>query len=295
MIFPLLMPRARQLGLLLGACLLFGGTTHADPAVPTIPGDDAFVAWRETFAREVDHQLDVPVADQERYLSLLEQALTQAQLTDLATQAFVLVDRSPQIQAAFVVLRKLSGGGVWIGATAISTGKVGTYEHFLTPLGVFGHTLDNPDFRSEGTFNKNHIRGYGQRGMRVFDFGWQEGERGWGAGGTSQMRLQMHATDPKLLEPRLGGVASEGCVRIPATLNVFLDQHGILDADYEAALVSGKALWILKPKRQLIPWPGRYMVVVDSNTVERPTWSPPPDAKKQTITASAVTKKKRPH
>ncbi len=240
--------------------------------------DQALSRWTEQFAREVDHRLDVPPVDQQRYFLALQQALADDTLADLAGQSFVLVDRSPQVQAAMVLVRTQAGGWHWIGATAVSTGKTGTFEHFLTPLGVFAHTLDNPDFRAEGTFNKNHIRGYGLRGKRVFDFGWQLAERGWGNGGTSKMRLQMHATDPRVLEPRLGRVASEGCIRIPATLNVFLDVHGVLDADYEAAVANGEKLWILKAHRQTIPWPGRKMVIVDSQAAERPAWSPLPAA-----------------
>ena len=175
-----------------------------------------------------------------------------------------------------LIVRTAAPAWHWVGAAAVSTGKTGSYEHFLTPLGVFPHTLGNPDFRAEGTFNKNHIRGYGLRGRRVFDFGWQLAVRGWGKGGISPMRLQMHATDPTALEPRLGGVASEGCIRIPATLNVFLDVHGILDADYEQALTDGDLLWVIKPGRPLIPWPGRYLVIVDSLSSERPPWSPAP-------------------
>ena len=160
--------------------------------------DQALSRWTEQFAREVDHRLDVPPVDQQRYFLALQQALADDTLADLAGQSFVLVDRSPQVQAAMVLVRTQAGGWHWIGATAVSTGKTGTFEHFLTPLGVFAHTLDNPDFRAEGTFNKNHIRGYGLRGKRVFDFGWQLAERGWGNGGTSKMRLQMHATDPRV-------------------------------------------------------------------------------------------------
>lgn len=240
------------------------------------PDDLVRLAWTEQFAREVDRRLDVPIADQQRVLLLLETALGEAGLQHPPAQAFVVVDRSPLVQAAFIVLRTQAGDWHWIGATAVSTGKVGSFEHFLTPLGVFAHSLDNPDYRAEGTFNKNRIRGYGVRGRRIFDFGWQDATRGWGAGGISTMRLQMHATDPTVLEPRLGRVASEGCIRIPATLNVFLDHHGILDADYLQALSNGAALWVIKPGQQTIPWPGRYMVIVDSEAGERPAWSPPP-------------------
>lgn len=254
--------------------MAMGRSVAADAS--SAAGDEALASWTEQFAREVDHRLDVPPANQQAYTLLLQKAFAEGSLAALAGQSVVLVDRSPQVQAAMVLVRTQAGGWHWLGATAVSTGMTGTFEHFLTPLGVFPHTLENPDFRAEGTFNKNHIRGYGLRGKRVFDFGWQLAERGWGNGGTSKMRLQMHATDPRVLEPRLGRVASEGCIRIPATLNVFLDVHGVLDADYEAAAVRGERLWILRTSRQTIPWPGRNMVIVDSQVNERPFWSPLP-------------------
>ena len=254
--------------------MVMGRSFAAD--TPSAAGDEALPDWTERFAREVDHRLDVPPADQQGYILLLQQALAEGSLIALAGQSVVLVDRSAQVQAAMVLVRTQAGGWHWLGATAVSTGKTGTFEHFLTPLGVFAHTLENPDFRAEGTFNSNHIRGYGLRGRRVFDFGWQLAERGWGGGGSSKMRLQMHATDPRVLEPRLGRVASEGCIRIPATLNVFLDVHGVLDADYEAAVARGEKLWILNASRQTMPWPGRNMVIVDSKVTERPIWSPLP-------------------
>lgn len=260
---------------LIGLVFCSMSAAHADESTA------ALERWTAQFAREVDHRLDVPLLDQQRYLLLLDQALAraqvQAQAGSVAGQTLLLVDRSAQVQAAMLVVRTQAEGWHWLGATAVSTGKVGTYEHFRTPLGVFIHTLDNPDYRAEGTFNTNHIRGYGLRGMRVFDFGWQAAERGWGAGGNSLMRLQMHATDPDVLEQRLGNVASEGCIRIPATLNLFLDRHGVLDAEYEEALAAGDKLWIIRKKdRELLPWPGRYMVIVDSLTEARPAWSPAP-------------------
>ncbi|MEO8806701.1 MAG: murein L,D-transpeptidase [Burkholderiaceae bacterium] len=241
------------------------------PATDASPDD-----WRERFVEEVDRPLEVPVADQQRYIVLLQQALEKAEMSVSEAQAFVLVDRSPQVQAAFVIMRTPSGEWQWTGASPVSTGKVSTFDHFITPLGVFAHTLANPDFRSGGTFNENHIRGYGLRGRRVFDFGWAIAARGWGKGGTSQMRLQMHATDPATLEPLLGRVESKGCIRIPASLNVFLDRHGILDADCEEEVAGGKPLWVLGHERGPIARPGRYLVIVDSMSAERPAWSPLP-------------------
>ena len=231
--------------------------------------------WAARFAAEVDHRIEVPAEDQLRYAALLDQALAAGHV-EAPAQIVLLVDRSAQVQAAFVMLHTEAGSWLMLGATRVSTGKVGSFDHFLTPLGVFPHTLDNPDFRAEGTLNENHIRGYGRRGMRVFDFGWQQAQRGWGSGAVSQMRLQMHATDPNVLEARLGTVASEGCIRIPATLNTFIDMHGLLDAQYEEAIAAGRNLWVLRPARQAITTPGRFMVIVDSLTPERPAWSPAP-------------------
>ena len=228
------------------------------------------------FARQVDHRLELPVQDQVRYISLVQQALAEAQLKDLPVQTFLVVDRNPFVQAAFLLLLSSTGNWHWIGASAVSTGKPGGFEHFVTPTGVFLHSPENPDYRAAGTYNKNHIRGYGVRKMRVFDFGWQMAERTWDQAGSSPMRLAVHATDPERLEARLGSIASEGCIRIPASLNHFLDHYGVLDADYETALADGQTLRALLPDRATLPWAGRYLVVIDSAAQVRPSWSPIP-------------------
>jgi len=108
----------------------------------------------------------------------------------------------------------------------------------------------------------------------VYDFGWQKALRGWGGDGESPMRLQMHATDPDMLEPRVGTPQSKGCIRIPAALNAFIDRYGLLDADYERAAAQGKHLWVLRPDRQPTPWSGRYLVIVDSARSGHPAWAP---------------------
>jgi hypothetical protein len=263
--------RRYSLRVLLGVVglVLFGVMpVAADPFTQTL-GD-----WNAQFSLEVGNKLDVPPAQQQQVFTLVQHSLADAGLDTLPAQTFVVIDRAPLVQAAFVILLSPANGWQWLGATAVSTGKPGTFEHFVTPLGVFLHTPDNPDFRSVGTYNSNHIRGYGERGMRIFDFGWQLAERGWGKGGSSQMRLAMHATDPDRLAKRLGTVASEGCIRIPATLNRFLDIHGVLDADYEALAAAGHPQRVLRPDRQPLPWPGRYLVIIDSQASERPAWSP---------------------
>ena len=258
-------------------------SSWADPSVIS-PSDIAAL-----FVREVNMRLNVPSDERSEYARNLNEALAHAGLNSLAPQYFVLVDRSPVVQAAFIYWRSPNGDWHFIGATPVSTGRPGSFDHFLTPLGVFDHTPANMDYRAEGTRNKLGIRGYGVRGMRVFDFGWVLGERGWGPPGRSVMRLQMHATDPDLLEHQLGITHSKGCIRIQATLNVFIDRHGLLDAEYALRASEGTRLWVLRADRTPTPWPGRYLVVVDSARKSRPAWSPLPSAK-HALAFSAVAK-----
>jgi hypothetical protein len=186
-------------------------------------------------------------------------------------QLIVVVDRSPKVQALRIILARpgdAKGDAPWevLGGTHVSTGQTGRFDHYVTPVGVFPHTDAILDFRAEGTFNENHIRGYGLKGMRIWDFGWQTASKGWLAGQQGPMRLLMHATDPANLEHRIGARASSGCVRIPANLNVFLDRHGVLDYDYERmAKEERRFRWILRPDRDPTPLAGTLMMVFDSS------------------------------
>ncbi|MDN7908608.1 hypothetical protein QZM18_31475 [Burkholderia diffusa] len=238
------------------------------------------IDMRKRFTQEVKRRLNVPASEQRAYGDRLQHALADADLGDLAGEYVALVDRAPNVQALFIYFRATpSNAWLLIGASPVATGWPGQYDHFLTPLGVFHHSPDNMDFRAEGTTNDNGIRGYGMRDMRIYDFGWVDGERGWGKGGKSPMRFQMHATDPDRLEPLLGIRHSKGCVRIPASLNTFLDRHGILDDDYQARVEAGKSLWVLRRDRDITPIAGRYLVVIDSARKTRPAWSPAPGRK----------------
>ncbi|KVH74940.1 hypothetical protein WJ42_16910 [Burkholderia cepacia] len=235
------------------------------------------VDMRKRFTQEVTRRLNVPASEQRAYGQRLQEALTDADLGDLAGEYVAMVDRAPNVQALFIYFRAtLANAWLMIGASPVGTGLPGKYDHFLTPLGVFHHSPDNMDFRAEGTTNENGIRGYGRRDMRIYDFGWVDGERGWGKGGVSPMRFQMHATDPDRLEALLGIRHSKGCVRIPASLNTFFDRHGLLDDDYQARVEAGKSLWVLRRDRDITPIAGRYLVVVDSARKTRPAWAPMP-------------------
>lgn len=227
------------------------------------------------YAREVDRRLELPEAEQRDYAERLVRALRAAGARLERPQFVVLVDRSANVQAAMLWWLGPDGETRLIGASPASTGRPAGFEHFETPLGVFEHTLANLDFRAEGTLNENGIRGYGDRGMRVFDFGWVVARRAWKPG-EQPMRLQLHATDRQRLEPRLGRRESKGCIRIPAALNVLLDRYAVLDAAYEQAIAEGHGFWVLRHDRVQTPWSGRYLVVVDSGRARRPDWSPLP-------------------
>jgi hypothetical protein len=227
------------------------------------------------YEAQVDRRLNVPEAERSYYADLLSKELSGT-ILDNRAQYVVLVDRNANVQALMIYWRDPEGSFHFIGASPVATGVPGQYDHFLTPLGVFDHSIENLDFRAEGTFNELGIRGYGLKGMRVYDFGWQKGTRAWGKGGESMMRLQMHATDPDRLEPLLGVRHSKGCIRIPASLNTFIDHYGLLDADYERAIAAGEtfeSFWMLSPSREATPWSGRYLVIVDSNRPSRPEWA----------------------
>jgi hypothetical protein len=255
---------ARVCAALLIAAVFACGARDGEP--------DPASALAARFAKEVTMRLEPPHADREFYGEALRRSLAEHGLSALPSQYVLLVDRSAAVQAAFIYWLDASGAAHFVGAASASTGRPGAYDHFYTPVGVFVHTLDNMDFRAEGTRNAQGVRGYGIKGMRVYDFGWVEAERGWKPPGKSIMRLQVHATDPDLLEKSLGRARSKGCIRIPASLNVFIDRYGLLDANYEAAMKEGRHLWVLRADREPTPWPGRYLVVVDSGRKIRPGW-----------------------
>ena len=234
--------------------------------------DGTSLAW--AYEQQVDRRLNIPECEQRAYAELLVKEFAAVDSNE--PKYVVIVDRNKFVQAAMIYWMAPDGIFHFIGASPVSTGKPGRFEHFVTPTGVFAHTIDDLDFLSEGTRNEFGIRGYGRKGMRVYDFGWQTAQRGWGGGGEGVLRLQMHATDPDLLEKKLGTPQSKGCIRIPATLNAFIDHYGILDGDYEKAMATGAAFWVLPRTREATPWSGRFLVVVDTGRTKRPAWSPPP-------------------
>ncbi len=184
-----------------------------------------------------------------------------------ARQVVLVVDRSAQVQRLWVAVA-YPGARPWdaLGVVRVSTGKPGRKEHFRTPVGVFANDASILGYRAEGTYNEHHIRGIGVRGMRVWDFGWQTTDDWRTPGALMAVRMEMHATDPAALEPRLGRWDSEGCIRIPSRFNAYLDHAGLIDTKLRDAAATDRRFAALLP-RDAMPSPlaGAMLVIVDSS------------------------------
>src|SRR5579864_46600 len=201
------------------------------------------------------------------WIALARRAIGAARIVISRPQLLVVVDRNPAVQHLAIVLADPHGPWSVIGGSKISTGEAGPFDSFVTPRGVFVHNGSILGYRALGTFNQHHIRGLGLKGMRVWDFGWQVAQKGWERRGeTGKIRMLMHSTDPKYSAALLGRTASQGCVRVPAAMNRFLDMHGVLDREYEElARHSASYRAVLRPDRQPTPLAGDKLVVVDSS------------------------------
>ena len=245
-------------------------TVVPGPRIPSLSPSEAIAEaerLRLSLSREVPQSRSVADPADAAWIQRAKAATETGSLAIDHPQLIVVVDRNPRVQQMRIVLAQPKGA-VWlvIGGSKVSTGQAGRHDYYITPTGVFLHTDGILDYRALGTFNENHIRGRGLKGMRVWDFGWQTAEKGWRADReTGDIRLLMHATDPDYLEQRLGRPASQGCVRIPAAMNRFLDRHSVLDADYlRAASFDPRFNAILPAEREPNRLAGSAMVIVDS-------------------------------
>lgn len=189
------------------------------------------------------------------------------------SQYFILVDASFKKQNLAI--------GFWDSTTQsfqispsvmkVSTGRTGSIHHYITPTGWVEQVPENGTYRAEGTKNSNGIRGYGSKGMRVWDFGWQNAYTGWlKKPEVRQIRMQMHATDPQFLEQRLGNPASQGCLRLSAETNQFIDKYAIIDRKIENSSMA----WTLKKDRTPVANEGSFVLVINTETGHVPTTVP---------------------
>lgn len=222
---------------------------------------------RAALAREVPDSARATGGAGVDWIGATQQALRTAGISIDRPQVLFVADRNPKVQELRLVAA-FPDPIPWqiIGGSKISTGQMNRKLYYITPTGVFVHSANILGYRAEGTYNENHIRGLGAKGMRVWDFGWHLAEKGWRDDREQgEIRLLIHATDPDYLEQRLGRPASQGCVRVSARMNKFLDRHGLLDAEYEQAAVSDiRYATLLLPDRTPSPMAGTTMVVIDS-------------------------------
>jgi hypothetical protein len=226
---------------------------------------------RTALITEVKHAARHTPENDQQWIERAGAAMAAGAMVVDRPQLIVVVDRSPANQAIRIILVRPAGAWEVIGGASISSGQRGRFDHYITPTGLFRNTEGILGYRAEGTYNENKIRGLGIRGMRVWDFGWQAAYRGWGTDHSpGHIRLEMHATDPDVLEQRLGRPASQGCIRLSADMNRFLDYHGVIDADYErAALTDIRYRALLLPGRKPTPLAGNALIVVDSSEPPR--------------------------
>jgi len=253
--------------------------TTGPPHAALIDVDGEAAHLRAALMREVPEAIVDDSEGERVWIARAKATVAASAQTIDRAQLLVVVDRNPDIQQLRIVLARPDGEWESLGGTRVSTGQAGRRDHYLTPAGVFLHTDLILDWRAEGTFNAQHIRGLGLKGMRVWDFGWQRTVKGWGTEEEGDIRLLLHATDPDALERRLGRPASKGCVRIPAAMNRFVDRHGILDADYERAAKDDAAFEaLLLPDRKPTPLAGNALVVVDSSDAPAAALAAPHEA-----------------
>lgn len=216
------------------------------------------------FKRAVNDGIVLGDDYQDLSLAVMQKMIKDAPDAFSRSQFFIYVDRSPFAGQLimFCFYDSLIGEIKILGVDKVSTGDPKRKNHFMTPTGIFENRINNFSYRALGTKNDKGWRGLGEKGSRVWDFGWQEttGRKGEKA----TIRLLMHATDPDFGEPRLGKVDSKGCIRISAKMNDFLDRYGILDKQYEDKKSIKKVSYVLRSDRNPVFFAGKYVLVGDS-------------------------------
>lgn len=190
------------------------------------------------YRAQVQQRLEVPNDEAILYGSMTEVQLPDSWQGGQPPQYLLAIDKNPHVQAAFLFWRLLPGRYQLVGASPACTGSAPRNE---TPEGVFermGRTAPAPSQVHELEFTTQQARLVGGR-MRL-----------------SEVRLCARAAD-KASVRWLGSPKSDGCVLLPPTLLAFLERHGVLDAAQPTSA---------------LPYPGRFMVVIDSEREDRPAW-----------------------
>jgi hypothetical protein len=196
----------------------------------------------------VEHSLEVPRGEALIYGGLAETSLIGHHDPLNAPQYLLVVDSCPSVQVAFLYWRLLPGHYELVGASPASTGDPERTGCVATPCGVFGQA--------------DAAAGAGSLASRVYDFGMRRARMP--GRGFAPLHLQAHAARGPG-RTRLGRPQSDGRVLLPPSLVAFLDSHRVLDGARSAGRSAAASA--------LVPFSGRYMVVVDSERDDRPEWT----------------------
>lgn len=186
----------------------------------------------ELFRKEVEHRLEVPRQEAMLYGSITEVQLPDPWQAGQPPQYLLAIDKNPNIQVAFLYWRLMPGHYQLVGASPASTGSMPVNE---TPDGVFERVTNRPSELEFTSRRHSFVAGRLQQG---------------------EVRLCARAAEGGSID-WLGTPSSDGCVLLPPSLLSFLERHGVLDADNPSPT---------------LPYPGRLMVVVDSERADRPDW-----------------------
>ena len=250
--------RRREL-VLAGAAALLGAPAAVRAAAPAAIYTPHELAQR--WQLQVPERIAVPAHEERLYGFMAETQLIAFQQALTQPQYVLVVDANPHVQAAFVFWRLLPGHYRLVGAAPASTGGPLRPDYLETPQGVFGHATAEAGLQAACATRVEQTCRRG--GSRVYDFGVQRTRLATGQGPLRPMRLQARAADERAAG-RLGTPQSDGCVLLPASLVAFLDEYGLLDGDAAAAA-----------ERRVVPFRGRYLLVIDSERMERPDWCAP--------------------
>src|SRR6516165_2677877 len=153
----------------LGGCAAPRPAPPLQPAAPIIhPNYTADItSLRQALAAEVPNAIAPGVYDA-LWVSDTQAQFDASPYRITSPQLVVAVDRSPSVQQLRILFATPWGPWQVIGGGKVSTGRTGRHGYFITPTGVFPHTIAILDYRALGTYNQNHIRGLGVKGSRVW-------------------------------------------------------------------------------------------------------------------------------
>ena len=215
----------------------------------------------QRYRHQVDLQLSLPAEEVRLYAAAAEEELIDYDEVLRAPQYLLVVDSNPNVQAAFLFWRLMAGHFQLIGASPVSTAGPLRSPRLESPHGLFDQTHSAAAVHSAATPS---------RSLRIYDFNSRRAHVAPGSAGRLDRRLQARAADRQSVR-FLGSARSDGCILLPASLVSFLDEFGVLDAGTASTAAAAAG-------RQRLPYPGRYLLVIDSERDERPPWSPAPDS-----------------